>query len=222
MPHIFYKFATARTTKSNTVKIMKKHFSRLVFRLSFAVAALVAVTSCDVARQAQGAYNMVNCKYEYSSLGNLSVAGINVSKGISLLDAPKIINVLSGNVSSVPLGFTVNLDVDNPNASEALLNGMDYILSIDGIQFTTGSLDSQLSIPAGGKGKLPLAMGFDIATMLKGETHDAVANVVKNFVGLGSEQTNVSLQIRPSFMVAGYKVTSPVYIPIPFSFGGKK
>lgn len=191
-------------------------------KLLLCTVMLAGMASCDVARQAQGAYNMVNCKYDYNSLTDLSVAGINVSKGLSLLDAPKILNVLTGNTSSVPLGFTVNLDVNNPNATEALLNGMDYILSIDGIQFTTGSLDRQLSIPAGGKGALPLAMSFDIATLLKGETHDAVAGVVKNFVGIGSEPTNVSLQIRPSFMVAGYKVTSPVYIPIPFSFGGKK
>lgn len=199
---------------------MKKHFSSFILHFSL-LAAVAAMASCDVARQAQGAYNMVNCKYEYQSLSDLSVADINVSKGLSLLDAPKIIGVLSGGMSSVPLGFTVNLAVENPNQSEAMLNGLDYILSIDGVQFTTGSLDRQLSIPAGGTGTLPLAMGFDIATMLKGETHDAVANIVKNFVGIGSDATNVALQIRPSFMVSGYKVTSPIYIPISFSFGGK-
>lgn len=179
------------------------------------------MVSCDVARQAQGAYNMVNCKYEYKSLSDLSIAGINVSKGLSLLDAPKIIGLLSGGTSSVPLGFTVNLAVENPNQSEAMLNGMDYILSIDGVQFTTGSLERQLLIPAGGTGTLPLALGFDIAAMLKGETHDAVANIVKNFIGIGSDPTKVALQIRPSFMVGGYKVVSPVYVPIGFSFGGK-
>ncbi len=201
---------------------MKRLLSSLIFRLSFVIAAVVAITSCDVAKQAQGAYNMVNCKYDYQSLNNFSVAGINVSKGISLLDAPKVVSLLTGNLSTVPVGFTVNLGVTNPNQTEAMLNGLDYVLSIDGIDFTTGSLDKQLSVPAGETGMLPLAMAFDIATLLKGETHDAVANVVKNMVGIGSNASKVTLNIRPSFMVAGYKVTSPVYVPINFSFGGKQ
>lgn len=191
-------------------------------KLMICMFAAAGIVSCDVAKQAQGAYNMVNCKYEYQSLNNLMVSGINVSKGLSLMDAPKILGVLTGDKSSVPLGFTVNLGVTNPNATEAMLNGLEYVLAVDGIDFTSGALGNQLSIPAGGTGTLPLAMAFDIATLLKGDTHDAVANVVKNFVGLGNEPSNVTLNIRPSFNVAGYKVTSPVYIPISFSFGGKK
>jgi hypothetical protein len=65
-------------------------------------------------------------------------------------------------------------------------------------------------------------MAFDVATLLKGDTQNAVLNAVKNLIGMGSgEASNVSLNIRPSFDVAGYKVTSPVYIPISFNFGGK-
>lgn len=186
------------------------------------MAVASVIVSCDVARQAQGAFNMVNCKYDYRSLTDVSVAGINVSYGLSLLDAPKIVPILAGGATSVPVGFTVNLNVENPNSTEAVLNGMDYILTIDGIQFTTGSVANGLSIPGKGVGLLPLAMSFDVAGLLKGETADAVAGVVKNLVGMGSKATEVSLQIRPTFMVAGHKVTSPVYIPIPFSFGGKK
>ncbi len=190
-------------------------------KLFICVFAAISITSCDVAKQAQGAYNMVNCKYDYQSMGNFSVAGINVSKGITLLDAPKVVSLLTGNLASVPVGMTVNLGVNNPNQTEAMLNGMDYILSIDGIDFTSGALEQQLSVPAGATGTLPLAMNFDIATLLKGETRDAVASVVKNLVGIGSDASKVTLNIRPSFMVAGYKVTSPVYIPVNFSFGGK-
>jgi LEA14-like dessication related protein len=199
-----------------------KKMNMKTLKILLCVAMASVMVSCDVARQAQGALNMVNCKYEYNSLTDVSVAGINVSQGLTLLDTPKILTVLTGGVTSVPLGFTVNLNVENPNSTEAILNGVDYILSIDGIQFTTGSLASQLSVPARGVGLLPLAMSFDVAGLLKGETRDAVTGAVKNLVGIGSEPTEVSLQIRPTFMVAGYKVPSPVYIPIPFSFGGKK
>lgn len=186
------------------------------------VAAVSVFSSCDVARQAQGAYNMVNCKYEYNSIDNFSIAGMNLSNGISLLQAPQILSLLSGNVTSLPVGFNLNLDVTNPNKTEALLNGLDYILTIDDIDFTRGSVERQLSIAPGATDVLPLAMAFDVATLLKGESRDAVTGVIKNIVGLGGSQpSKVTLQIRPSFMVAGYKVTSPVYIPVGFEFGGK-
>ncbi len=218
---VFYIFVCQEHNRLTIKKIMRKHFSLFTFHFSLAIAIMIAMASCDVAKQAQGAYNMVNCKYDYQSLNNFSVAGINVSKGISLLDAPKIVNLLTGNLSSVPVGMTVNLGVTNPNQTEAMLNGLDYVLAIDGIDFTSGALQQQLSVPAGGTGTLPLAMSFDIATLLKGDTHTAVANVVKNMVGIGSDASKVTLNIRPSFMVLGQKVTSPVYIPISFSFGGK-
>lgn len=200
---------------------MKKHFSFFVFNFSLVIAVLTAITSCDVARQAQGAYNMVNCKYSYQSMSNLSVAGINPAN-MSLADAPRILSLLTGDITSIPVGFTVNLGVQNPNATEALLNGLEYVLAIDGIDFTAGSLDRQLSVPAGGTGTLPLAMAFDMATLLKGDTQNAALNAVKNLIGMGNgTASNVTLNIRPSFDVAGYKVTSPVYIPVSFSFGGK-
>jgi LEA14-like dessication related protein len=200
---------------------MKKHLFRFLLIIALASAS-AAMSSCDaVLRSAQGAYNMVNCQYSYRSMTGLSVAGIDPSN-MSLLDAPRILTLLSGNTSSLPVGFTLNLGVQNPNATEAMLSGLDYVLSVDGVDFTSGSLDRQLSVPAGGTGTLPLVMAFDVATLLKGETGSTAAKAVRNLIGMGGgESSSVTLNIRPSFMVGGYKVVSPVYVPIHFNFGGK-
>jgi hypothetical protein len=172
---------------------------------------------------------MVNCKYDFRSLSGISVAGVNVSQGLTLLDAPRILNLLSGSAQSIPVVCTVNLDVTNPNATDAIMNGMDYVLSIDGVEFTSGAVARQLSIAPGGAGVLPLAMSFDVATLLRGESRDAVMGAVRNLVGMsglasvGADQpSRVTLNLRPSFDVAGQRVTSPVFIPVNFSFGGKK
>lgn len=188
-----------------------------------AMALIMTVSSCDTVRQAAGsAYNMVNCKYDYNSVSALSVAGINLSKGIQFTDIPRVTSLLSGNASSVPLNMTLNLDVSNPNETRAAMSGLQYILSIDGIQFTTGSVDKPLSIEPGQKQMLPVQIGFDLAGMLRGESADAVMGIAKNFLGIGDKKSEVSLQVKPSFDVAGHKVTSPIYIPVTFSFGGKK
>lgn len=186
-----------------------------------ALACALTATSCDVVKQVGSSYNMVNCKYEYNSISNLSMAGINVSEGLSLTNVAKVTSLLAGNTSSIPLYMTVNLDVTNPNLSTALMNGMQYALSVDGVEFTTGSLVNQFSVPAGETNVLPLVIGFDVAKLMTGETKNAATNAVKNLIGIGDKKSTVTLNIRPSFLVNGYTVTSPVYIPVEFAFGGK-
>jgi LEA14-like dessication related protein len=187
-----------------------------------AVLSLSILTGCDVLKQqAAGLYNITQCKYEYNSISNLSVSGMNLSNGISLLNMPKILALFSGQSSSIPLNFTLNLGVSNPNATAAIMNGMQYIISIDGIQFTTGAVEQSLSVPAGGKQTLPLNIGFDIASMMKGESKGAVTNIVKNFLGIGSEKSKVSVQIKPTFLIGNQRIAAPMYIPVDFSFGGK-
>lgn len=186
---------------------------------------IVAVTlaGCDsVQKGLQSTYNLVNCEYSYKSITGLSISGINASNGLSLTSIPKITSILSGTATSIPLDFTLNLNVKNPNQSSALLNGLQYIISIDGIQFTTGSVNHSLNIPAGQAQTLPLTIGVDLASLMKSESKDAVVDIAKNFVGIGSKKSNVSLQIKPTFLIGNTSIPSPVYIPINFSFGGSK
>jgi len=183
----------------------------------------IALTGCDVAKQqVSGMYNLVNCKYSYNSISNLSVAGINASNGLSVSSIVKVTSILSGQAQSIPLDFTLNIDVNNPNTGAALMSGMDYIISIDDIQFTTGRINQSLNIAAGQTQKLPVTIGIDLATLMKNNSQSAITEIAKNFLGIGSQKSNVSVQLRPTFNVGQSRVTSPVYIPVNFSFGGKK
>ena len=164
---------------------------------------------------------MAECKYTYNSISHLSLSGIDVTKGVSLLNIPTIISILSGQAGTIPLQLNLNLNVSNPNASEAFMQGVAYILSIDNVQFSTGSLSQALSIPSGEEKILPLSIGFDLKTLLTGETGDAVLSIVKNLVGIGDKKSNVTIQLRPTFMVGNYPIVSPSYIPVSFTFGGK-
>ena len=182
----------------------------------------VVLSGCDsVKREASGLYNLTQCKYDYQSISALTVSGMNLSNGISALNLAKLTTLFSGQSQSIPINFTLNLDVTNPGQSAALMNGMQYIVNIDGIQFTTGSINQSLNVPAGGKTVLPLTVGFDLATMMKGDTKYSAVNIIKNFIGMGNEKSNVSIQLKPTFMIANQRITSPVYIPVNFSFGGK-
>lgn len=194
---------------------MKKRILTLILT----VAALV---SCNVSQELAGAYNMINCDYSYKSISGLSVAGINASNGLSLTNIAKVTSILSGTATSIPLQFNLNMDVKNPNSSAALLHGLQYIITIDGIDFTTGSLNQSLNIASGQTQTIPLTIGLDLATLMKNNSKDAVVDIAKNFLGMGSKKSNVKLQVRPTFMIGSVPVTSPSYIPINFSFGGGK
>lgn len=187
----------------------------------FLLTVILSFAGCDVAKQVGGAYNLTQCKYDFKSISGLQLAGMDLSRGVSAMQLLQITPILTGQASSIPLNFTVNLDVTNPNQTAAMLHGMQYILSIDNVQFTSGSVNQSLNIASGQSQVLPLSIGLDLATLLTGETKDAVTNIVKNFIGINNQKSQVSLQIRPTFLIGNQTISSPVYIPVQFSFGGK-
>ncbi|MDH6306235.1 LEA14-like dessication related protein [Parabacteroides sp. PF5-5] len=190
-----------------------------VFLFFFAI--FFTFSGCDVAKQLGSAYNFTQCKFNYNSLTNLTLSGTNLSKGLSAANILQLTSLLTGNASSIPLNFTLNLDVTNPNQSAAALSGLQYILNIDDVEFTTGTINQSFNVAANSTQVMPLTIGFDLATLLTGSSKNAVLNIAKNFLGLGNEKSNITFQVKPSFNIGGYPLTSPVYIPVSFSFGGK-
>lgn len=189
----------------------------------FFVLLVIAVTlaGCSNLQQGlSGTYNMINCEYSYKSISGMSVSGMNLSNGLSITSIPKVTSILTGSATSIPLNFILNLNIKNPNQSAAMLNGLQYVVSIDDIQFTTGAVNQALNIAAGQTQTLPLSIGVDLATLMKNNSKDAVLNIAKNLVGIGSQKSNVSVQLKPTFMIGTVPVTSPIYIPVSFSFGG--
>ncbi|SBV98791.1 LEA type 2 family protein [uncultured Dysgonomonas sp.] len=188
------------------------------------LALLLVVTTlvgCDSVQQGlRSTYNLINCEYSYKSITGLTISGMNLSNGLSVTSIPKVTSILSGTATSIPLNFTLNVNVKNPNESAALLHGLQYIISVDDIEFTTGSINQTLNIASGQTQTLPLTIGVDLATLMKNNSKDAVTEIAKNFLGIGSKKSNVSLQLKPTFMIGNTPVASPMYIPVSFSFGG--
>lgn len=188
------------------------------------LALLLVVTTlvgCDSVQQGlRSTYNLINCEYSYKSITGLTISGMNLSNGLSVTSIPKITSILSGTATSIPLNFTLNVNVKNPNESAALLHGLQYIVSVDDIEFTTGSINHTLNIASGQTQTLPLTIGVDLAKLMKNNSKDAVTEIAKNFLGIGSKKSNVSLQLKPTFMIGNTPVASPMYIPVNFSFGG--
>jgi len=166
-------------------------------------------------------YNMQKCEYSYKSTTNVTISNINVSKGISVTDGAKLLLLLNSKNQSIPLNFLLTLDVKNPTASNAAFHGMGYKVKIDGMDFTDGLIEEPFSVAPGQTKPLSIKMGTDVAQLIEKNAKDKVLNMVKNFVGLGSDKTNVRVELKPKFIVGKQIVTSPKAFPVEFSFGGK-
>ena len=175
--------------------------------------------SCDVAKSALGILSLTQCEYKYNSISNLSLGGVNFGSNNLVSSALALTSLFTK--SSIPLQFTLNLDVKNPGTQTALLNGLQYMLEIDGLEMSTGSMDSKLQVASGETGKLPINLSFDLKKAMSGQSADAIKNLALNFVGMGSEATKVTFKLKPALTVGGQQLQSP-YIPVSFSYGGKK
>jgi hypothetical protein len=177
--------------------------------------------SQELAKQATGLYAISQCKYVFQSITELVLAGINMQNAKSItsnpLAAANLLTAFASPNGSLPVNFTLNLDVTNPGVQTALLNGANYILDIDGNEMTQGSLANQLQVGAGQKATLPINISFDLKKAMSGKSLDAIKNLAYNFAGIGNASSNVTLKLKPSMMVNGYPISAPDYIPISFS-----
>jgi hypothetical protein len=181
----------------------------------------VLMFSCDVAQQVMGTYQLTQCKYDYNSISGLTLAGINLQNSSSLsalnpLNLATLTSAFSSSSGSLPLNFTLNLDVTNPGIQAALLSGLEYVLEIDNREMTTGFLDQKLQIDGGQKTVLPIKMSFDLKKVLSGESLESIKNLAFNFAGIGNASSNVTVRLKPSFMIGNQKVAAPSYIPVSF------
>jgi hypothetical protein len=184
----------------------------------------VVLFSCGVATQVLGAYALTQCKYIFKSITGLNIAGLNLQNGSLLnntLAAANLLSAINSPNGSLPINFTLNLDVTNPGIQTALLNSANYILEVDGIQLTQGAMDHQIQIASGQNMTLPIAVGFDLKKVMSGKSADTMKNLVYNFAGIGNSSSNVTLKLQPSFMVNGSPVSTPSYIPISFTLNKK-
>ncbi len=184
---------------------------------------VLTIVSCDVAQTALSTLSLTQCEYKYKSISGLTLGGINLQNATSLssvnpLALAGLVSSFSSKSGSLPLQFTLNLDVKNPGYQTAMLNGLAYILEIDGVEMTTGSVDSKMQVAPGQISQLPINLNFDLKKAMSGQSADAIKNLAFNFAGIGDKASNVTVKLKPTLVIGGQTLASP-YIPVSFSYG---
>jgi hypothetical protein len=191
--------------------------STRLLQLIFLFPIISMLVSCDVARQAQQVSNLASCEFRIQSVEKINLAGVELQyiRSINDMNISDVARILAGFTSPVfPLSLQLNLDGRNPNATEAGLNRLEWILFIDDVQMTSGLIDKPISIPALSSRSIPVEVGLDLKQVLSGKSANAMLNFCMNLTGAGGTPTRFKIKLKPTVIIAGTAITYPGYITV--------
>ena len=175
------------------------------------------LASCDVLTQVAQMANFANCTFDLNSVNHIEMLGINLSKGMSrenlnISQGLALVNAISNR--SLPVTFNVNLDVSNPNSIAASMAKMDYILTLNGKQVVSTTMNNSVNVPAKSNSVVTIPITTDLFQLFSGESADAIVNLAFKLAGASSNPVNVGLQVKPYITVGIQQLAYPNYITL--------
>ena len=172
----------------------------------------MGLASCDVLTQVAQMANFANCKFNFNSVDQIQMLGVNLSKGMSKSDfnAVQLLNALANR--QLPVTFNVNVGVDNPNSIAASMTKMDYIVSLNGKEVISTSLNKSISVGANSSSVVSIPITTDLFQLFSGESADAILNLALKLAGSNSNPVNVGLKVKPYISINGQQLAYPDYI----------
>lgn len=173
------------------------------------------LTSCDVMNQVAQMANFVNCTFNFNSVNQIQMLGINLSQGmtresLNISQGLALVNAITNR--SLPVSFNVNLNVSNPNSIAASMSKMDYILTLNGKQVISTTMNQAVNVPANSNNTISIPVTTDLFQLFSGESADAIVNLAFKLAGASSNPVNVGLKVKPYITIGGTQLAYPDYI----------
>ena len=177
----------------------------------------MGLASCDVLNQVAQMANFANCSFDFNSVNQIQMLGVNLSKGmtrdnLSITQGLALVNAISNR--TLPVTFNVNLDVSNPNSIAASMAKMDYIVSLNGKEVITSTLNNSLNVPANASNTITIPISTDLFQLFSGESADAIVNLAFKLAGASSNPVNVGVKIKPYINIGNQQLAYPDYITL--------
>jgi len=190
----------------NLVLRMKKFSLLLLF--SF------ILFNCRTIREVK---NLAQCEFSTTTIENLKLANVNVQDAseIAEIGPLEIANILrSVSQKTLPLSFTINININNPNEKLAALNYLEWIAEIDKVEIAKGVVNQRYEIPAGQSIVMPLQVSSDLYKIFsQKEGRDLIAKAL----GIKDDDNrpkNLTLRVKPSISVGKGYIKYPGYIAV--------
>ncbi len=176
---------------------------------------MMGLASCDVMNQVAQMATFAKCNFAFNSVDQIQMLGINLRKGMSKsdLNATQLLSLANALMSrKLPVSFNVNVNVDNPNSIAASMAKMDYIISLNGKEVVSTTLNKSINVPANGSNVVSIPITTDLFQLFSGESADAIVNLAFKLAGASSEPVNVGLKVKPYITVNGQQLAYPDYL----------
>lgn len=177
----------------------------------------LGLSSCDLLTQVAQMANFANCTFDFNSINKIQMLGVNLSKGMTKddLNATQLLNLANALMKrELPVTFNVNLDVENPNAIAAAMSKMDYIVSLNGKQVISTTMNNSINVPAKSKNTITIPVTTDLFQLFSGESADAILNLAFKLAGASSDPVKLGLQVKPYITINNQQLSYPNYITI--------
>ena len=198
---------------------MIKNFSRLSMFIPMILLAAISENSCNFLKEIS---TLGKCEFRVTTLEDPEIAGVDISQIRSFTDLNFVdMGIISSSFlrGDLPLSFTLNVEVRNPNPAMAALNGLEYLAFIDDVEVARGQLDRRIEIPAnGGITTIPLRLSTDLIDILKKDSRQALVNFGLNLADAGNRPTRVSIKVKPTILVGAMEINYPGYFTVKHDF----
>ena len=174
-------------------------------------------------QQFNGMAALTKCQFRLASVEQTTLAGVSLQGGVSQIGVMNLLKLQETFATgTLPLQFTINVEVKNPNAAAAGMSKMEWTLYMDGNPLTNGVLVKSFSVaPNNGVGVLPVEVQLDLKKTLTGKNLDSMINLAKNVEGEGTKPTRLTMQVKPSIKVGGQELQYPGYVTLSHEFASK-
>ena len=184
-------------------------------RALLVLCVTLGLVSCDVLNQVAQMANFANCKFNFNSVDQIQMLGINLKKGMTYADLtiPQMASLTNAIINrQLPVTFNVNVGVSNPNSIAASMAKMDYIISLNGKEVVSTTLNKSFSVLANGNSVISIPITTDLFQLFSGESGDAIRNLVFKLAGASSDPVNVGLKVKPYISINGQQLAYPDYL----------
>ena len=177
----------------------------------------LGLSSCGVLTQVAQMANFANCNFNFNSVNQIQMLGVNLSKGMTKqdLDVRQLLSLTNALMNrSLPVSFNVNVDVKNPNPIAASMTKMDYIVSLNGKEVINTTMNNSVNVPANSTSMVSIPITTDLFQLFSNESADAIVNLAFKLAGASSDPVNVELKVKPYININGQQLPYPNYITL--------
>lgn len=175
------------------------------------------LASCDVMNQVAQMATFAKCNFAFNNVNDIQMLGMNLSKGMTKenLNVSQLLSLTNAIMSkSLPVTFNVNLDVSNPNSIAASMAKMDYILTLNGKQVVSTTMNQAINVPGNSKNTVSIPITTDLFQLFSGESADAIVNLAFKLAGASSNPVNVGIKVKPYISIGNQQLAYPDYISL--------